>query len=418
MPAFLRQIRKRHYTTLLLLVLVYTGTLLCAGVAKTGKTAVAAQPADSLYAGSAACMKCHQAIYDSFIGTAHYFTSRPAAAPFIKGSFNNGENHFSYNPFMEVRLEKKESGFFQTVYVNGEPTHSESIDIVVGSGKKGQTYLYWKDNILYQLPVSYYVPAHSWCNSPGYPPGVPRFNRIVSGRCLECHGSNAVITDAGNKVDYFDRTSIVYGVDCERCHGPSASHVAFHTAHPEEKQASHILNQKGMSRQQNLDVCALCHSGIRTALQPAFTFRAGDRLDQFSLPKYNADSAALLDVHGNQYGLLTSSKCFTNSQLTCSSCHSPHGKEVNEPALFSQRCMNCHNSNEHTECKIKPVAGIVLSNNCIDCHMPSMPSKAIFLQLADPAKSTADLVRSHRIAIYPAAAKEFIRLAKAKHRNG
>ena len=417
MPAMLRNIKKQYCITLLLLAMVYAGAVLCSGYRVSGNTTVHNGFSDSLYAGTASCMNCHKAIYDSFMGTAHFLTSRPAAAQFIKGSFDTGQNHFMYNPFMEVRLEKKENGFFQTVYINSEPTHSEAMDIVVGSGKKGQTYLYWKENLLYQLPVSYYVPTHSWCNSPGYPPGMPRFNRLIPARCLECHGSNAVIEDAGNNVNYFDKESIVYGVNCERCHGPSAGHVAFHLAHPQEKEGKNILKEKGLTRQQNLDLCALCHSGIRTAVKPTFSYVAGDRLEDFSLPKYNTDSAAKLDVHGNQYGLLTASKCFKNSQMTCSSCHSVHGREVNQPALYSQRCMGCHNGSNQPVCTVKPTAGMVLANNCIDCHMPSLPSKAIFLQLEDATKSTADFVRSHRVAIYPEAVKEFIKQSKAKQKT-
>ncbi|MEO5594626.1 MAG: multiheme c-type cytochrome [Chitinophagaceae bacterium] len=417
MPGMLRKIKKQHFITLLLLLLVYAGTVVCSGYSKSNIAAGTNSFSDSLLAGSASCMNCHKAIYDSFIGTAHYLTSRPAAAEFIKGSFDSGQNQFTYNQFMNVKLEKKDSGFFQTVYVNGAPTHSESMDIVVGSGKKGQTYLYWKENLLYQLPVSYYVLTKSWCNSPGYPAGMPRFNRLIPARCIECHGSDAVIEDAGRNVNYFDKASIVYGVNCERCHGPSASHVAFHLAHPQEKAGKYILNEKSLNRQQNLDLCALCHSGIRTTVKPVFSYRAGDRLEDFSLPKYNTDSVASLDVHGNQYGLLTSSKCFKNSQMTCSSCHSVHGREVNEPALYSQRCMNCHNGTAQPECKVKPTAGIVLSANCIDCHMPSLPSKAIFLQLEDPAKSTADFVRSHRIAIYPEAVRAFIKQSKAERKQ-
>jgi hypothetical protein len=415
MPGMLHTIKKQHYITLFLLLLVYAGVMLCSGFSKTNTTVRTGKFSDSLFAGSASCIKCHKAVYDSFAGTAHYLTSRPSAAAFIKGSFDSGQNDFRFNQFIDVKLEKKDSGFFQTVYINGEATHSESMDIVVGSGKKGQTYLYWKENLLYQLPVSYYVPTKSWCNSPGYPVGMPRFNRLIGARCLECHGSNAVVEDAGNNVNYFDKSSIVYGVNCERCHGPSAGHVAYHIAHPQEKTAKYILNEKSLGRQQNLDRCALCHSGVRTAIKPAFSFKAGDKLEDFSLPKYNTDSVAMLDVHGNQYGLLTSSKCFKNSQMTCSSCHNVHGREVNEPALYSQRCMNCHNGTAQPECKVKPTAGIVLSENCIDCHMPSLPSKAIFLQLADPSKSTADFVRSHRVAIYSEATKEFIKQAKAKH---
>ncbi|MEO6313694.1 MAG: cytochrome c3 family protein [Chitinophagaceae bacterium] len=416
MRALLCNIKKQSLITFLLFAMVAAGSILCSAYSKSN-IALPANELDTSYAGSAACINCHKAIADSFFATAHYTTSRIAAEEFIKGSVVEGKNHFSYNQFVDVKIEKKDSAFFQTVYINGEPSRSQQMDIVVGSGKKGQTFLYWNENLLYQLPVSYYIPMGSWCNSPGYPASLPRFNRLVSGRCLECHASNAVIEDAGKNVNYFDRNSIVYGISCERCHGPSAKHVAFHTGHPAEKIGHFVVNEKKLDRQQNLDRCALCHAGVRNQVKPAFSFKTGDRLDDFSLPVYNADSAASLDVHGNQYGLLMSSKCFKKSQLTCSSCHSSHAREVNDPVLYSRRCAGCHNSAANLECKIKPVTGMILTDNCIDCHMPALPSKAIFLQLQDAAKSTADLVRTHRIAIYPAAVKEFIRQANAKHKN-
>jgi hypothetical protein len=51
----------------------------------------------------------------------------------------------------------------------------------------------------------------------------------------------------------------------------------------------------------------------------------GDKLDDFSSANYSPDSVAVLDVHGNQYGLLTASKCFKMSaEMDCSSCHDPH----------------------------------------------------------------------------------------------
>lgn len=409
-------IKKQYLITALLLLLVYGGTLLCSGFSVAVHTQMATRFSDSLYAGTAACIKCHRAIYDSFATTAHYLTSRKADTTFIKGSFEEGKNQFSYNQFVKVKMEQRDSGFFQTTYINGQSSRSESMDIVVGSGRKGQTYLYWKENALYQLPVSYYVPAKDWCNSPGFPVAMPRFERNVSGRCIECHGSSAVIEQEDN-IDYFDKNSIVYGVDCERCHGPAALHVTFHNAHPGEKAAKYILQKTNLGRQQKLDLCALCHSGVRVASKPPFSYRAGDRLDDFSSPTYNEDSVSTLDVHGNQYGLLSSSKCFKNSSLTCSSCHNVHGQEINQPALFSQRCLNCHNTGSGKTCTVTPVEGMVLSNNCIDCHMPLLPSKAIFLQTAAADKSSADFVRSHRIAIYTAATKDFIRHLKQTNKQ-
>jgi hypothetical protein len=365
------------------------------------------------FAGSESCKSCHKDIYESHVKTAHYFTSRPAAQEFIKGSFDSSRSHFVYNKFMEVVMEKENDSFFQTAYVNGTPFQSEAFGVVIGSGRKGQTYLYWQGVKLFQLPVSYYTPLDSWCNSPGYSTNYIRFNRPITGQCIECHGTYAKIDGQENNNSLFDKNQMIYGVDCERCHGPGEQHVAFHAANPDEKKAKFIINAKLLGRQQRLDACALCHSGFRKSIQPPFTFKVGDKLDEYSSAGYNADSVSSLDVHGNQYGLLTSSKCFKMSpQMDCSSCHNVHVNEVRSPKLFSQRCMTCHTEAAHNTCTVTPVKGLVLGDNCIDCHMPALPSKKIFLQLADPEKSTPDLVRMHRVGIYPNSTKDYLKKIK------
>jgi hypothetical protein len=182
--------------------------------------------------------------------------------------------------------------------------------------------------------------------------------------------------------------------------------VAFHTAHPEEKTAQAIINTKHLSRQQRLDACALCHSGFRQEIQPAFSFTVGQRLDDFSTAKYNADSLDALDVHGNQYGLLTASKCFKSSEMDCASCHNVHVNEVNSPAIYSQRCLACHGA--HDTCTVKPARGLTLSKNCVDCHMPRLESRKITLKMSNADNKTPDLVRTHKVAIYMEQTKAFI----------
>lgn len=366
-----------------------------------------------MYAGAASCRGCHKDIYGRFIKTAHNLTSSPASAQTIKGSFKPGNNHFPYNRFMEVVMEEKNGGFFQTSHINGQPFQSEPFDVVIGSGRKGQTYLYWKEDQLFQLPISYYVPTESWCISPGYPLNMVRFDRVIVGRCMECHGSRAEVDEANNTT-YFNKNSIVLGVNCERCHGPAARHVQFHELNKSEKTARFITSKTQFTRQQSLDACALCHSGIRESTKPPFSFVAGDKLSDFSLPIYNEDSAAMLDVHGNQYGLLTASKCFKQSlTMNCSSCHNVHKEEIDNPKLFSSRCITCHNDNSHTTCTLKDTKNIKLSDNCIDCHMPVLPSKNIFLQTNDSTKSSADYVRTHLVSIYPEITTRFINQTKA-----
>lgn len=393
----------------LLAVIVYLGNMLCGAFDQSSQPGGPKQQ-EKRFAGSASCASCHHEIYQSHIQTAHYLDSRPASEEAIKGSFETGNNKFAYNKMMEVVMEQKGNRFFQVGYANGVEYTREPFDIVIGSGRKGQTYLYWMDNKLYQLPVSYYAPMSSWCNSPGFPPAFPLFTRPTAAQCLECHSTYAQPLKTDDSPNAFDKSRILFGIDCEKCHGPAADHVAYHQQHPNEKEGKHIINTKTMDRQLRLDACALCHSGFRNAKQPVFSFMPGNKLDDFSTPIYHPDSVATLDVHGNQYGLLTSSQCFQMSATDCSSCHNVHVNEFNNTILFSQRCMNCHSEQKHTTCTLKPPAGLVLADNCIDCHMPVLSSAAIQLHVANADTLVPDPVRTHRIAVYRGKTNEFINM--------
>lgn len=391
---------------LLILVFVYTGNMVCASFTKTNTTTPETIDVTA-FAGSASCVSCHKSICDSQLTTAHYLTSMPAALPYIKGSFKQGKNEYVLNRMLSVKLDSSDGLFTQTAFINGISYQEAPFDIVIGSGRKGQTYLYWRDNKLFQLPISYYAPLNTWCNSPGFPENFLNFDREIHAQCLECHGTYAraekdVIGDT-----HFDTATIIYGVQCERCHGPAAAHVAYQKAHVEDTTARYIIQLKKLSRQQNLDACALCHSGFRTPVQPAFAFKTGDKLDEFSSANYSTDSTSMLDVHGNQFGLLTASKCFKMSQMDCASCHNVHVKERDNMQVFSERCISCHKEIKHTSFALSATA---INTNCIDCHMPLMESRKIVLQLSGNQKSnTADLVRTHRVAIYGAQTSNYLK---------
>jgi Cytochrome c554 and c-prime len=413
MRNYLRKIQSSSYVVLGLLALVYFGNVMFTTSNQSAKSPGLQTNNEKKFAGSASCAGCHRDIYESHIKTAHYLDSRPASKEFIKGSFSTGKNRFVYNKWMEVLLEKKKNTYSQTSYMNGIEFQREQFDIVIGSGRKGQSYLYWKNNTLYQLPISFYTPLNSWCNSPGFPTNFIKFDRIIPGQCLECHGTYVEVREDKDSVPVYNKNSIIYGIDCESCHGPAADHVNFNKKNPEEKTAKYIINIKQLDRQQRLDGCALCHSGFRKALKPAFSFSVGDKLDDFSLAGYSADSISTLDVHGNQYGLLMASKCFQmNNQLDCSSCHNVHKNEATDLKTFSQRCITCHTGTKHTSLSLSAEKKQQLNENCIDCHMPMLPSGKITLTFSSAEKTVPDLVRTHKIAVYPEKVKEF--MAKMK----
>jgi len=368
------------------------------------------------FAGSVTCAGCHKNIYDSHLKTAHHLTSQIASKEYIKGSFETGKNTYTYDMGSTVAMEKRNNGFYQVEYNNGTEKKAHRFDIVIGSGTMGQSYLTWAHNQLFQLPITYFSAADEWSNSPGYPNKII-FNRPITSRCLECHSTFAKTISAPDAdPEKFDPAQMIYGVDCEKCHGPSADHVAFQTNHPTIITAKYIINPAKLSRQQNLDLCASCHGGRLKKNRPSFEFMAGDSLSHFFDLDTTAPNPDNIDVHGNQYGLLRASKCFKMSEtLTCNTCHNSHENEKGKTALFSTRCMTCHSEEHGNFCKLSASIGQAIKSNCIDCHMPLKPSKAIAVFLPGGTAPTAALIRSHFINIYPDETKKVMAFIKKTH---
>ncbi|KAA2239506.1 hypothetical protein F0L74_25230 [Chitinophaga agrisoli] len=371
------------------------------------------------FAGSAACVSCHKSIYESYVATAHYHTSRPASQATVKGGFNAPGNIFQYSNGMQVHMEARDSGLFQAAYMNNAIQEAHRFDIAVGSGRKAQTYLYWTAGKYFQLPLSYFVTTHSWANSPGFPPSYPKFDRMIPGTCFGCHSSMVGIKSTQmvgrHMQEEFEKNQLIYGIDCERCHGPALEHAVFHTDHPQEKEAHYITNIRSLKNQQKLDMCAVCHSGLQTPQKSIFGFRPGDAYSDYFYPDImGPGKPEELDVHGTQYQLFTGSKCFKQSvNMNCSTCHNPHTSERNVQTL-SQRCISCHQPDSHP-CKLTSLPAEVLAQNCVDCHMPNLPSGNITLLTNGQQRPTADSMHTHLITIYPEATEKIMQQLAVSH---
>jgi hypothetical protein len=365
------------------------------------------------YAGADKCINCHKSIYDSHIQTAHYLTGRPADAKSVMGSFEQGKNIHAYSPELFVEMQKRDSGLFQVVNFRGEEKMAMRFDFIIGSGEMGQSYLSWRNNKLYQLPVTYYTAAGQWSNSPGFPDKGVGIDKVITSRCLECHMTYA--EGAGGTIlepESFNKAKFLFGVDCEKCHGPAAQHVNFHTNNAGDTTARFIVNPSQLERTRQLDICALCHAGNITKTKPSFSFTAGKNLaDYFFISELNhtAVHTGNIDVHGNQVGLLQSSMCFSKSvALTCITCHNTHEKERGRLELFSQRCIHCHPTKDASFLTTTHDKITAIEKNCIDCHMPLQSSRAIAVKIQGEETPRASVLRTHFIRIYPNETQKFI----------
>ena len=370
----------------------------------SGPAANQVQPPPSDYAGDAACAQCHRKESANYELTPHARDSAPASAKTILGSFLPWHNLLhTADPDLVIKMVAAPNGLYQSAenLANPDEHLAEPFDIVIGSGRHGQSYLYWDDDRLYQLPASYWTPDHEWIMSPSFPADKVFFNRSVEPRCLECHASYFNWIEENR----FDKSSLVLGINCERCHGPGSDHVARERAaakarpgtHPDQRHAvidPAIINPAHLDRDQQLSLCSLCHAGAVDSLRPSMTFRAGDNIRDF-LAIQPATPGEKVDVHGNQAGALELSKCFASSKMTCSTCHNVHeGPGVAES--YSRNCLECH---QMRTCGKYLALGQAIRNKCVDCHMPVQDSGKI-VSFTDGRNLVARF-RTHQIAIYP-----------------
>ena len=125
---------------------------------------------------------------------------------------------------------------------------------------------------------------------------------------------------------------------------------------------------------------------------------AGQRLSDY-LALLPQASDATVDVHGNQVALLSRSKCYQASQMTCLTCHDVHREQRNTTELAG-KCMTCH---QEQNCKLFPKQGHAIAGRCVDCHMPLQPSNLIVS--SREGKQERALVRTHWIRVYPESVK-------------
>jgi hypothetical protein len=361
------------------------------------------------FVGDASCFSCHKNLSEKYRHTGHHLTSQLPTSGSVLGSFRTGENALtivnpsqSVEPGLQFIMESTKDGLFETARSGWPPNvfkRTERIALVTGSGARGQTYLYWQGDRLFELPVSYWTDGHRWINSPGYVNGTADFSRVVNPACLECHATyiRALSSDPGT--NRYDRDSLIVGISCESCHGPGANHVQLETKHetgPNGAAPHGILNPASFPRDRKVDLCAECHNGIqREALAPTFAYVPGRPLSEYFklLPSPDVEHP---DVHGNQVGLLQRSKCYRSSEkMSCTFCHDVHTTEQSA-ASYSVKCLSCH---QWQSCGMSAKLGHdKIENGCIDCHMPVEETNVIVSETAGQVVHAK--MRNHWIKIY------------------
>ena len=343
--------------------------LLISGLLVLAATFAVAQrsgPGSAAYAGDSACRQCHASVFERYRPNAMSQSfQRIGVAPRIE-DWKTNNRFFHKASSQHFEMSERGGRFFQRRFQldgQGNEIHNfeVEIDFAIGSGRHERDYLHRSPSGEFlQLPVVWYAAEKSWGMAPGYDRADHEgFTRRINYRCVFCHVSYPAVAAGGDRSEMqlalFPK-EMPAGIGCERCHGPGSRHVA-------ERTAATIVNPARLDRKLRLDACMQCH--LETTSRPlpnsvvklgrsVFSYRPGEPLEDYAAYfDYPGGSDEFNIVH--QAYRLRQSQCFVKSDMTCLTCHSPHGSAAD----YNATCAGCH-----------AAAAIKHEGDCVTCHMP------------------------------------------------
>lgn len=311
---------------------------------------VAASAVETGWADESTCINCHDQAED-FGQTGHARTLTPASGEVSWSALDRlGQSAIGNAENVNVTRTSAGQTLAQRI-LDGETKTQIPLDWCFGSGAHAHTWATTLTDSLGQTDLlefrwTWYQHSQDFGLTPGQPDQcgaghLPQFGLQFDGarawRCFACHATR-LPTTAGK----LSLEKMHPGVTCQNCHGPRQAHVASDGIARDPAWAF-------TDRDQQVARCAECHR--EAAEKPPEVIRPG-----------NPDIARFQPIGMSQ------SKCFLESDMSCTTCHDVHRPlSVQSPRRISQ-CTQCHDSDvdHQTSCS----AGMM--DRCIDCHMPAL----------------------------------------------
>lgn len=354
----------------------------------------APKPAAGAFVGSQACKKCHSKEFESF---SQHPMAKSVASILDAEPIEDytGQTTFTPNPQRKYIVEKAQQKIVHHEVGQdreAKPIYdqAEEVRYVLGSGRRGRSYLLDRDGWLFMSPISWYSEKRCWDLSPGYDPQRhPRFDRRVPERCLQCHAgrlNHTRVTSGADFERYGQPPFAEISIGCERCHGPGEAHIAWQTHGGQHIGSDPMMRLSELSPARRDDVCNQCHLvgefQVLRSNRSHGDFRPGDHVgDIWTVFVTNSDidqSGATVAV--SQVEQMQRSRCYIASdrRLGCITCHEPHSlpKHGSESDYFDQRCSSCHQPNH---CSVSNAEREQLggATSCIACHMPRLSANDV-----------------------------------------
>ena len=378
------------------------------------------------YAGSAACEHCHAAIYRQWRQSGMSRMLRVYQPENVIGDFtkNNefyaGDGIWFQDGKLEITPQAGRTLFARMVIQDGRHYfeikqsdgvwHSYPVDYTIGS-KWQQAYATRLPNgQIHVFPIQYNRMEKKWVNywkvidAPGSERANPEnwekldasTNYMVN--CAVCHTSQLHNAQGAG----FDQDHLAFrepGVDCEMCHGPSADHVKAMTAgrYAQKSPFDPPVDFGRIGNREFVAICSQCHmqsvvhqGGTGADLNYSTTgtfFLKGAELPftEFSRGAFYKDGRFKQTTFIAE--ALERSQCFRKGQVSCGSCHDPHGAdESSNPTSLKFKdhpdpmCTGCHTEFQDAAAAAAHTHHPYASegSRCVSCHMPRIMDALLF----------------------------------------
>lgn len=309
----------------------------------------------------AACERCHDKIYRSYLTTPMATASGAAGEKLVPATFTHQASDVQY---IIGESEGKPTIAWRDLRHPGISGQFEP-SYFLGSGHLGTTWVYSVDRYLFESPVAWYAASHGYDMKPGLEAatGMPASLPMQSG-CLRCHMSAVQSSDPGTINRYAGLAFLHTGITCEQCHGDATRHVtsAGKTA---------VVNPAQLKPELRDSVCISCHLEgditVARAGHQVLDYRPGqaiaDYLAYYVYAKNNPTARGVSEVEQ-----LSESTCkrMSGDKMSCMSCHDPHYTPAppERVAFFRSKCLACHTGAEFARSHHPE------NPDCTSCHMP------------------------------------------------
>ena len=358
------------------------------------------------FAGSESCKPCHSAIYESWSATGMAKMLRPLPDANVLADFSVTHEFRDGAGIVKIRTGGGERPYFE--FLASGAWKRFRVDYTIGSKWQQAYATRLPDERLFVFPIQYSAIQKRWLNywSLIDPPGSERarldqFPMLTNAtsyqrNCAACHTSQLRLM----RLDDETMQKAAFrepGVNCEMCHGPSASHVqAMHSGEPRVTDANGPPFR--FSRLDHLEatlICGQCHrqSAQRnlgsngemnfTAVSPYYLRLKDQPYAELGNRAFYKDGRFRETTFIGE--AFMRSACFRRGSAQCASCHNPHPTDpkANRTSLKftanpDEMCTQCHSAigaraGAHTH-----HAGGSPGSRCAACHMPPIMNSLMF----------------------------------------